>query len=101
MGSGGLHPVVWVEVVEHALHLYESGEIEVEHLATVVYYVSRILGLPNVSDEVRKNPRKAVRHAVKIVDNYLKMGNTKGSPVIASITFNELVEILRKAVEEN
>jgi len=101
MSSGSLHPVAWVEVVEHALHMYESGEIEVEHLATVVYYVSRILGLIDVSEEVRKNPRKAVRHAVRIVDNYLKLGNVKGAPVIASITFNELVEILRKTVEEN
>jgi len=67
----------------------------------VVYYVSRILGLIDVSEEVRKNPRKAVRHAVRIVDNYLKLGNVKGAPVIASITFNELVEILRKTVEEN
>ncbi|MEM1876695.1 MAG: hypothetical protein QXH21_07940, partial [Ignisphaera sp.] len=89
-----IHPLVWVEVIEHALQLYECGEIEVEHLATVVRYVAKILGLLNVSDDVKRNPRRAVRHAVRIVDNYLKLGKTQIAPVIVSITLNDLVEMV-------
>ncbi|MEM4787881.1 MAG: hypothetical protein QXV28_07880 [Ignisphaera sp.] len=100
MNSNKLHPIVWIEVVDHALHLYEIGEIEVKQLATVVYYVSKILGLSNISKEVKKNPRKAVRHAIKIIDNYLKADNTRELPVMVSITFNKLVETLRRDAEE-
>lgn len=93
------HPLRWIEIIEHSLNLYENGDIELDHLATVVYYVSRALGLTDVSEEVRKNPRKAVRHAVRIIDNYLKSSN-KRLPVMVSITFNKPVKTLRRGIEE-
>ncbi|MEM1694204.1 MAG: hypothetical protein QXL19_08430 [Ignisphaera sp.] len=93
------HPLRWIEIIEHSLNLYENGDIELDHLSTVVYYVSRALGLTDVSEEVKKNPRKAVRHAVRIIDNYLKSSD-KRLPVVTSITVDELTKILMNIIEK-
>ncbi|MEM1560571.1 MAG: hypothetical protein QXK54_04445 [Ignisphaera sp.] len=92
------HPLRWIEIIEHSLNLYENGVIELEHLAIIVCYVSRVLGLDDVSEEVKKNHRKAVRHAIRIIDNYLKSSN-KRLPVVTSITIDELAKILMNIIE--
>lgn len=93
-----IHPATLVELVEHALDLYERSEIEIEQLATLVRYVSRYLGHNDIADDVVRYPRRAVRYALKLIDMYFR--GSERSPVYVAISTDELLKMLKKLVEE-
>lgn len=94
------HPLTLVELVEHALNLYEQSVIEVEHLATTVRYVSEVLGHKSIAKEISSNPRKAVRYALKLIEMYCTpRGSMKGT-IHVYLSLDDLANMVRELTEE-
>lgn len=95
-----MHPLTFVEAVERALEMYENSEIEVEHLAVVVRYVSRLLGHQELAREVEEKPRRAVRCALKLIEMYATPRATGTAPVYVSLSTEDLLRLLRRLLGE-